>query len=107
VEEIIPHFVNVAVLAILDKHPTKRSKKRLVRQPWSILAKCKSMKQEKILKSFTDLSVELIGVETTKTEGTGPRQSQPGTQEPKQIPRPDSFQVVSPAPGFREWGLND
>jgi len=67
----------------------------------------KLMKQKKVLKSFADLSAELIGAEAAKPEETNLRHLQVVTQEPSQIPRPDGFVEVSPDPGYRHWGLNE
>jgi len=65
------------------------------------------MKQTKVLKSLTDLSVELIGAETARPEETKPPQPREGTHASPPIPGPDRFLIVPSSPGFRGWGINE
>jgi hypothetical protein len=63
------------------------------------------MKANRILKSLSELSPELLAAEAAGPEQTKPQQAQMVPQETQQTP--SSFVIGPDTRGSRRWGINE
>ena len=64
------------------------------------------MKRKKVLKSLAELSAEVIGTETVRSEETKP-QPKTDTERLRQVPGKADYLEVSADIGYHHGGLNE